>query len=122
MTTPRKSPKKHEWDRERIFQLGKRKATLTEIAQRCGVSKSTVDRWNTQQSFRETLEFGRASYRLDLKIKQQDVAMNDKHPGQATMLVWLGKNDLDQTDKSKVESENIHRFARIERKIVDPSA
>lgn len=58
--------------------------------------------------FAEVIEKGRKQGNMSLKRKQYEVAMG----GNVTMLIWLGKQRLDQTDKveqrfdAKIEQVN----------------
>ena len=49
-------------------------------------------------------EKGLARMRRSLRVKQYDLAM----AGSVTMLIWLGKNELNQTDKSDQRTLHLH--------------
>jgi hypothetical protein len=61
-----------------------------DIATHLGISKATVDR-----RCQKDLERGRANRSISLRKKQWDVAM----AGNVTMLIWLGKQLLGQSDR-----------------------
>jgi hypothetical protein len=56
----------------------------------------------TGLSFSEYKEQKKEKLRINLRKKQYDVAM----AGNVSMLIWLGKNELGQTDKNEVEQTN----------------
>ena len=77
--------------------LCKINCTDEEIAAFYGVSAKTVQREKKiNKAFNQAIETGRNSGRLSLRRKQVEIAMD----GNPTMLVWLGKNYLNQTDKN----------------------
>jgi len=84
-------------DKERIEQLAAVGLTVSEIAVIEGVSKKTIDR----RALKE-VENGRQRLHASLKRKQVEVAL----AGNTTMLIWLGKQYLDQSDKV----DNTHSF------------
>jgi hypothetical protein len=67
-----------------------------EIALVLGCSVDTLDR-----RFADEIEKGRAEGRTTLRRKQWDAATG----GNITMLIWLGKQLLDQSDKHHIEAE-----------------
>lgn len=54
----------------------------------------------------EAMEAGRALGRISLRGKQYDKAMK----GDNTMLIWLGKQTLDQKEKTQIGSDPEHPF------------
>jgi hypothetical protein len=84
-------------DLDRIRDLASINCTVHEIAIIEGVNKKTLER-----RAMDVIEEGRANCRASLRRKQHEVAM----AGNAAMLIWLGKNQLDQSDKV----ENTHDF------------
>lgn len=77
-----------------IFDLASICCTVDEISKILKCSKDTIER-----RYMHILEEGRAQAKQSLRRKQFQVAMDDEHKGQTTMLVWLGKQLLEQTDK-----------------------
>lgn len=65
--------------------------TAPEIAAIVGSSQDTVER-----NFAESLKRGRENCKASIKRTQFDVGVNGKN---VTMLIWLGKQYLGQTDK-----------------------
>lgn len=55
----------------------------------------------TGLSFSEYKEQKKEKLRINLRKKQYDVAM----AGNVSMLIWLGKNELGQSDKSDIEAK-----------------
>lgn len=77
------------------FMAG-RGATTEEIAAKLGCSKDTLER-----RFAAALQKGRMDCTMSLRGKQYELAMD----GNATMLVWLGKQLLGQMDKTDITSD-----------------
>lgn len=76
--------------------------TIKEIAAVLSVSESTVRRWCKKtygKTFDEIAEEKRQAGLVSLRRMQHMVAMD----GSVPMLVWLGKNYLNQTDKKQVD-------------------
>lgn len=84
---------KVELDVELIERLSSVMCTTEDIARVCRCSKDTLER-----NYMEQMEYGRANARCSVRRKQYDVAMNDEHKAQGTMLVWLGKTELKQRE------------------------
>ena len=77
--------------------------TGEEIASVIGVSYDTIERRVKSEfnmSFAEYIKKHSASGKTSLRRKQYEVAMK----GNTTMLVWLGKQYLGQTDKQVTEN------------------
>lgn len=78
--------------------------TLTEIASFFGCSEDTVERWckrTYKKGFAETFKEKRAAGLISLRRAQFRLAEKN-----ATLLIWLGKNYLGQSDDpSKKERE-----------------
>ena len=95
MKSPKnESSKRIQLDLELIKTLAGFGLTLAEIAAACGCSDDTLHR-----RARAQIDRGWADMRASLKRKQYEVAM----AGNVTMLIWLGKNYLDQTDRQVVD-------------------
>ncbi len=75
---------------KQIEKLASYGLTNKEIAEALGYDDSTLKR-----KFENFLTKGRANLRKRLKKKQIDVAMS----GNVAMLIWLGKQYLDQSEK-----------------------
>jgi hypothetical protein len=72
-----------------IEKLAAISCTDRDIADFVGINEDTL-RYN----FKDNLLKGRAEVRINLRRAQIDLALN----GNATMLIWLGKNILGQSD------------------------
>ncbi len=83
-------------DEERVADLAYKGASNRDIAAVLGCDHKTI-----ASRFSPILEKRRADRRIALKEAQLMAAIG----GNATMLIWLGKNELDQTDKP-VSAEN----------------
>lgn len=82
-----------------IRGLGKIQATTRECAAVLGVSHQTFITFSNENPIvGELLEQGRMIGKMSLRRKQYAEAMK----GNTTMLVWLGKQHLDQKDKHEV--------------------
>lgn len=76
-------------DPEKVKQLAGFGLSTGEIAAALDVSHDTIER-----RFKADLKAGREIRNGSLRRKQFEVAMD----GNATMLIWLGKQHLDQSD------------------------
>jgi hypothetical protein len=88
--------KKEKWspNLEKVRFLAARYCTYSEIAAFFKVSESLVKKTAVNDpTFKEALEQGRAEGRVSLRGKQFELAMS----GDKTMLIWLGKQYLNQT-------------------------
>lgn len=65
-----------------------------EIADFFGVDEGTI-----RKGFSEILSKGRANLRMRLRMKQLEIAMR----GNVTMLIFLGKNMLNQSDRQEID-------------------
>lgn len=82
-------------DPEQVRKLAAIGCTHEEIASVVGCSQDTIAR-----RFLEDVEYGRSQGKSSLRRKQWEMAMS----GNVTMLVWLGKQYLGQSDKQTVEN------------------
>ena len=81
-------------DETLIVEKAKEGWTLNEIAIFMGVSDDTISR-----NYAEAVKRGKLLLNGSLRARQVKVAME----GNPTMLIWLGKQLLDQKDKSEVD-------------------
>lgn len=104
-----RSPNKGGRPRKEIDQhtfegLCEIQCTLAEIAGVLRVSEDTVERWcerTYELGFADTYKKFSAKGKTSLRRQQFEVAKK----GNATMLIWLGKQYLGQTDKPDEASE-----------------
>jgi len=88
-----------EIDQRTFEELCKIQCTLTEIAGVLRVSEDTVERWcerTYDEGFAEVYKKHSAGGKSSLRRQQFALAMK----GNATMLIWLGKQYLGQTDRT----------------------
>ena len=92
-------PKKYNIDTEKLEQLASFGCTNIELASFFGCTESLL-----RKSYSEFLTKGREKGKIRLRQAQWKSALgSEKHPPNVTMLIWLGKQVLGQTDKSEVE-------------------
>ncbi len=77
---------------EKLAQIG---ATQHEMAHFLGVSPATIESRLQRPEFRAAWDRGQAN--LKLSLRRQQVKLADT--GNVTMLIWLGKQLLGQSDK-----------------------
>jgi hypothetical protein len=94
-------PKLVKPDLSEVEKLGALQCTFEEIGAWFKVDKRTINRWAKQPAFAEALERGKAAGRASLRRAQYQAAMN----GNPAMLIWLGKQILDQKDKTEHTGE-----------------
>lgn len=80
---------KIEIDEELLYKLAVIHCTMSEMVDIIGVSEDTLKR-----RFAGIIDKGKAEGKQRLRRKQMEVAMS----GNPTMLIWLGKNMLGQSD------------------------
>lgn len=100
--------KEHPWkpDLNEVRRLCQLNCTDAEIGAFFGVCQKTVQRRKKEDpEFAEMIEQGRNFGKISLRRKQIEVA----EEGNATMLVWLGKQYLGQKDKQDVEITELDR-------------
>ena len=90
-------PKKYDIDTEKVEQLAGFGCTNTEIASFFGCSKSLLTK-----SYSTNLAKGRDKGKIRLRQLQWRAAER----GNTTMLIWLGKQVLGQSEKTEHSWEN----------------
>lgn len=97
-------------DAAQVEKLAALHCTMEEIGQIVGCSVDTLSR-----RFADAIEKGRAHGRASLKRRQYELAM----AGNATMLIWLGKQHLGQKDRQEIATpegqEHVIRVIREDR-------
>ena len=92
-------PKKYDIETEEVEKLASYGCTNIEIASFYGCTESLL-----RKSYSEFLTKGREKGKIRLRQAQWRLALGDKKtPPNATMLIWLGKQILGQTDKQEIE-------------------
>ena len=89
MARPRK-----EIDEELLYKLALIHCSLIEMADIVGVSQDTLKR-----RYAHIIAKGKSEGKMKLRRKQIEVAMSGNH----TMLIWLGKQMLGQSDSPTPE-------------------
>lgn len=91
-----------KFDLEVVEQLASCMATQDDIAYATGCStRSVIRAYQSSPAFREAVDRGWSKARMSLRQKQLEVAL----AGNATMLIWLGKQYLSQKDKQEIENK-----------------
>jgi hypothetical protein len=101
-----------DWDQ--FDKLCAIQATLTDIAAWFSCSVDTIERAvkrEQKMSFAEYFAIKRGRGKIGLRRKQYEVAM----AGNVPMLIWLGKQYLDQSEKQQAEvNQNIvHEYIEV---------
>jgi hypothetical protein len=94
-------PKK-EIDENLVLKLASIFCTTDEIAVACECSKDTLER-----RFAATLKKGRQNAKQSLRRLQFQSAVK----GSVPMQIWLGKQYLDQKDKTDISASDVKPFA-----------
>ena len=87
-------PKKYDLDTDQVEKLAGFGCTNTEIASFFGCDESLI-----RKSYSEFLTKGREKG----KIRLRQLQWRQAERGNVSMLIWLGKQVLNQTDKQEVE-------------------
>lgn len=88
-------PRKHEWDRDVLRRMAWIQSTQAEIGAALGYHTSWVSQMlGKDEEFRTIYDEARERGRSQIRQAQWDVALG----GSERMLVWLGKQVLDQQD------------------------
>ena len=91
-------PKKYDIDTAQVEKLASFGCTNIEIASFFGCTDSLL-----RKSYSEFLTKGRDKGKIRLRQAQWKSALgNEKQPANVTMLIWLGKQLLGQTDKQEI--------------------
>jgi hypothetical protein len=91
---------KLELDEDKIESLAAKGMTVKQIAAIFQCSDDTL-----YNNYSVAIKTGHELRNGSLQQKQFEVAMSDGHKAQGTMLVWLGKQHLEQRDKTENLSE-----------------
>ena len=88
-------PKKYDIQPDTLFKLAKYNLTNIEIADIYGCDEALL-----RKNYSEFLTKGRAELKKRLRQAQYEVAVEGKN---VTMLIWLGKQILGQTEKAEIQ-------------------
>ena len=91
-------PKKYDIDTDTLFKLAKYNLTNIEIADIYGCDESLL-----RNNYSEYLTKGRGELKKRLRQAQYEEAVEGRN---ITMLIWLGKQILGQTEKTTHEMSN----------------
>ena len=93
--------KKIEVDPEQVRQLARLGCTWDEIAGVLKIGRTTLTARMREKKYRDAYEQGVAEGDVSIRRAQYESAMK----GKTGMLVWLGKNRLNQTDRVETKNE-----------------
>ena len=88
-------PKKYDIDTDTLFKLAKYNLTNIEIADIYGCDESLL-----RNNYSEYLTKGRGELKKRLRQAQYEEAVEGRN---ITMLIWLGKQILGQTEKAELQ-------------------
>ena len=98
--TGKRGPDPLEVDPVKLLALAQINCTNEEMASVLGMSKRTFqERLAENEELRDIIDKGREEGKASLRRMQWKAALG----GNTTMMIWLGKNTLGQTDKQQVE-------------------
>ncbi len=109
---PAGRPKK-QIDQKQFEKLCGLQCTLEELCCYFDCNTDTIEKWckkTYHKNFSEVFKLKRGNGKISLRRKQFEVAMD----GNPTMLIWLGRNILNQTDKIEVDVSTIDDSTREE--------
>ena len=109
------SREKIEFDNEQLHALSRLHMTDEELATYFNCSVKTIqNRKNDDPECARAIELGRVECKMSLRRRQLKLA----DEGNGTMLIWLGKQYLNQVDKQEIDNYNHNDPISIE--IVNP--
>ena len=92
------APKHYKLDRDLIFKLATLHCTYKEIASVVGTSETTLEK-----RYSGIIEKGRAEGKKSIRRAQMEKALQ----GDVRMLIWMGKQYLDQKDSPQDEENTV---------------
>ena len=90
-----------EIDEKRLAAYCECGATNRELAALFNCSERTIESRRKSEAFRDIMDRAEALGNVSLRRKQMSLALN----GNVPMLIWLGKNRLEQKDKTEHSGE-----------------
>lgn len=109
MEKSRRGPKYIKIDEEQFTKLCELQCTQEEIAGFFRCSPDTVERWcerHFKQKFAEIFKQKRQSGKISLRRAQFQAALK----GNTALLIWLGKQYLDQSEKIESKTDLINKI------------
>ena len=99
---------KNKFDLDAVKLFGQFRATHETMAEYFGCSVRTIEREMSNEDSKYCRAYKKA--RSNLKMKLSEAQVHEALNGNATMLVWLGKQHLGQKDKQEQKIE--HNFPK----------
>lgn len=90
-------------DPEQVRELARLGCTWDEIASVLNVARGTFSARMKEKKYRDAYDGGIAEGNTSIRRAQFDAAVG----GNSTMLIWVGKNRLNQTDRIETQNETI---------------
>lgn len=85
-------------DPDVVYTYAKCGTPYSKIARFLGITESSL-----KYNFRDELDRGTADLDQSLRMAQIEIALDKNHKNCGTMLIWLGKNILGQSDVQHVD-------------------
>ena len=106
-----------KFDPDDVVACGEAGSSFREMAAQFSVSNSTIERRmaDKKSTFRRLYEKGFGRQNRKLRSTQVDQAI----AGNTTMLIWLGKQRLEQSDKQEVDMRTRIEMRDFARKVAD---
>lgn len=92
---------KKEVDPDQVRSLARLGCTWDEIASVLAIARGTFSARMKEKKYRDAYDRGIAEGNTSLRRAQYDAAVG----GNATMLIWVGKNRLNQSDRVETKNE-----------------
>lgn len=96
------------FDKQQFEQLCQMLCTRKEIAEFFECDEDTINNWCKREygkTFKEVYKEKSVKGKISMRRAQYKAGVED---GNVTMLIWLGKQYLEQTDKQDIKNDNIN--------------
>ena len=105
-------PVRHDLDEDKLFELASIGMNVTQIADWFGINAGKL---NQNEDWLDIIREGRAQFAESILSKQYNIAMDDTHKQQATMLLHIGKVSLGQKEpvEQKIEVNGSDLFLKL---------
>jgi len=90
-------------DFEQVALMGKFKATYETMAEYFDVCVRTIERYMADEDGKFCRAYKKAF--SDCKLRLSEAQMKSALEGNATMLIWMGKQHLNQSDKQEIKQD-----------------